>query len=87
MPTLQRAQNRYDNIEFVFVNQSEAPSHAQRFLREQGIELDNVYYDFAGNSADKLGAYGLPATLFLMATAKCALAIWESFPRPDFAII
>ncbi|NDW22165.1 redoxin domain-containing protein [Alteromonas hispanica] len=70
MPLLQRAQQEHSNIEFVFVNQGEAPSKAQHFLHEQRIELENTYYDFAGNSAKQLGAFGLPTTLFFTAEGK-----------------
>ena len=70
MPLLQRTQQNITNIKFVFVNQGEAPSKAERFLRTQNIELKNTYYDFAGNSAKKLGAFGLPTTLFFDAEGK-----------------
>jgi thiol-disulfide isomerase/thioredoxin len=70
MPLLQRAQQNITDIEFIFVNQGEAPSKAQRFLLRQSIELKNTYYDFAGSSAKKLGAFGLPTTLFFDAEGK-----------------
>ena len=57
-------------MQFIFVNQSEAPAVARAFLSKQNIEIKNVYYDFSGRSAKELGAYGLPTTLFYNSEGK-----------------
>ncbi|MEG3766211.1 TlpA disulfide reductase family protein [Alteromonas sp. 14N.309.X.WAT.G.H12] len=64
MPVLQAAQQDYEQVSFIFVNQGEAPSRAHQFLQENGIQLHNLYFDLTGKTASQLGAYGLPATLF-----------------------
>jgi len=70
MPILQDAQQKYEDFEFIFVNQGEAPTKARQFLKGNSIELHNMYYDLAGRSASQLGAYGLPTTLFYNSEGK-----------------
>lgn len=64
MPIFQNAQEKHKELEFIFINQQEAPKTAQHFLTENNIQLDNIYFDFSGSTAQQLGAYGLPTTLF-----------------------
>ena len=49
MPVLARAQQTQSDVKFIFINQSEAPTKAERFLMSQGVDLENTYFDFAGN--------------------------------------
>lgn len=67
MLILQLAQQKYKNIQFVFINQQESPRKANRFLKTQRLHIQNSYFDLSGNSATQLGAYGLPTTLFFNA--------------------
>ena len=67
MPVLARAQQTQSDVKFIFINQSEAPTKAERFLMSQGVDLENTYFDFAGNISKSFGAYGLPTTLFFNA--------------------
>ncbi|MCU7554144.1 TlpA family protein disulfide reductase [Alteromonas sp. ASW11-19] len=64
MPVLENAQAQRRDVTFVFINQKESPATARKFLQQQGVELDNVYFDISGSAAQAVGAYGLPTTLF-----------------------
>lgn len=64
---LEYAQSQRRDVTFIFINQTESPTTARKFLQQQGIELDNVYFDISGRAAQKVGAYGLPTTLFFNA--------------------
>ena len=70
MPMLEYAQKNDVNIEYIFVNQGEAPSKVRQFLGKQKIDLKNTYFDFTGSTAKELGAFGLPTTLFFNAGGK-----------------
>ena len=67
MPILQDAQQKYDAIQFVFINQKESPEKARQFLESQQITIKNSYFDYSGKTSAQLGAYGLPTTLFFSA--------------------
>lgn len=64
MPILELAQQKYDDLEIIFVNHGEAPTKANQFLKSNGLELQNLYFDFWGKSAKQFGSMGLPTTLF-----------------------
>jgi thiol-disulfide isomerase/thioredoxin len=64
MPVLEEAQKRYPEINFVFANQGEHPETIRRFLREQGLHLENVLSDRQGGFGRATGSQGLPTTLF-----------------------
>lgn len=70
MPVLEAAQNESRHIQFVFLNQQEAPSRVQQFLSKNTLHLDNVFFDFTGEASARLGAFGLPTTLFFDANGK-----------------
>ncbi|HLR81803.1 MAG TPA: TlpA disulfide reductase family protein [Paenalcaligenes sp.] len=65
MPVLQQAQQRYKDVNFVFINQGERPDQIEKFLEEQGLELQNLWLDEYGLSGQAIDSKGLPSTLFL----------------------
>lgn len=64
MPVLRDAQRRHPDISFVFLNQGESADAIQSFLREQGLNLDNVFSDPTGEVARRMNAFAYPTTLF-----------------------
>ena len=64
MPVLQRAQQQYPGVHFVFANQNESRETVQRFLALKGLTLDNVLLDEHGALARHFQQRGLPTTLF-----------------------
>ncbi len=70
MPVFQHSQAQRPDVNFVFVNQGESLSTVQAFLAEQGLKLDNVLLDQAGQTGQAIGQRALPATLFFDAQGK-----------------
>ena len=64
MPVLQQAQQRRDDVEFVFVNQGEAATKVQAFLSANRLQLRNVLLDSNGQAGMQFNQRALPATLF-----------------------
>ena len=64
MPTLQRAQQRYPGVQFVFANQGESVEKVQRYLELKGLALDNVLLDRHGQVARHFQQRALPTTFF-----------------------
>lgn len=64
MPVLRNAQRGHPDISFVFLNQGESTVAIQRFLLEQGLNLDNVFSDPTGEVARRMTAFAYPTTLF-----------------------
>lgn len=64
MPVLQKAQQRYSDFHFVFVNQSEPGGVVRDFLSEQQLQLNNVLLDINGSVSEQFGVAVLPTTLF-----------------------
>lgn len=67
MPALQRAQQQYPGVHFVFANQNESRETVQRFLALKGLTLHNVLLDEHGALARLFQQRGLPTTLFFAA--------------------
>lgn len=65
MPVLQRAQNEYKDVNFVFINQGESAEDVAAFLEEQGLELRNLWLDKNALSGQAIDSKGLPSTIFL----------------------
>ena len=59
------AQAAHPDINFVFLNQAEAPADVTRFLAQHAPALRNVLLDPAGEASRSTSNRGLPATLFL----------------------
>ncbi|MBT9494837.1 MAG: TlpA family protein disulfide reductase [Paucibacter sp.] len=64
MPMLQAAQQREQDVDFIFVNQGESAAAVQAYLDAQKLQLANVYLDGPSNLGPALGSRGLPSTLF-----------------------
>ena len=64
MPVLEKAQKRYPDITFVFVNQGEQIETINSFLGQQDLSIRNVLSDVSGSLAGATGSHALPTTLF-----------------------
>ncbi len=64
MPALGAMQARRPDVAFVFVNQGESQGAVQGFLASQGLTMDNVMLDAAGQLGKRTGSVGFPTTLF-----------------------
>ncbi|MFF7056604.1 redoxin family protein [Achromobacter spanius] len=70
MPAFAAAQAANPDVNFVFLNQAEAPGDVTQFLDEHAPGLRNVLIDPAGEASRKFSNRGLPATLFLDAQGR-----------------
>ncbi|KAG1306583.1 hypothetical protein G6F63_016544 [Rhizopus arrhizus] len=70
MPAFAKAQAANPDVNFVFLNQGEAPTDVAQFLAQHAPALRNVLLDLAGEASRKLSNRGLPATLFLDAQGR-----------------
>jgi thiol-disulfide isomerase/thioredoxin len=64
MPALGRMQASRPDVGFVFVNQGESGAAVQAFLASQGLRMENVVLDAAGQLGARTGSVGFPTTLF-----------------------
>ena len=64
MPALAAMQGKRPDLGFVFVNQRESAGTVQAFLAAQGLRMENVVTDPAGQLAARTGSVGFPTTLF-----------------------
>ncbi|TLX62807.1 TlpA family protein disulfide reductase [Stutzerimonas nosocomialis] len=64
MPVFAEAQQRLPQVTFLFVNQGEGPAVTQGYLADQGLALDNLLLDPAGELGQRVGSRALPTTLF-----------------------
>ena len=64
MPVLAAAQKRETGVRFVFINQGEDGTTAQRYLAAADLAIDNVLLDPGGGIGREVGFAGLPTTLF-----------------------
>ncbi|MGY6271489.1 prolipoprotein diacylglyceryl transferase family protein [Achromobacter denitrificans] len=72
MPAFAAAQAAHPDVNFVFLNQAEAPEDIARFLQQHAPGLRNVLVDPAGEASRAMSNRGLPATLFLDAQGRLA---------------
>jgi len=70
MPALMAAQARYPDVAFVLVNQGESAATVTGYLARQRLQLPHVVLDPASQVAARLGASGVPTTLFYDATGR-----------------
>ncbi|WP_315130412.1 TlpA disulfide reductase family protein [Achromobacter marplatensis] len=70
MPAFAKAQAANPDVNFVFLNQGEAPPDVAQFLAQHAPALRNVLLDPAGEASRKLSNRSLPATLFLDAQGR-----------------
>lgn len=64
MPVLEKAQDKYPEFRFLFVNQGEASWTVQQYLQREGLNLDYMLLDKHAKMSLAVAAHGLPATLF-----------------------
>lgn len=72
MPMLAQAQAEHPEVTFVFVNQGEGVGEVRNFLRQTGVDLDNVLLDPHGALGQAVGSRALPTTLFYDAEGRLA---------------
>lgn len=70
MPAFAAAQAAHPGVNFVFLNQAEAPPAVTEFLAQHAPSLRNVLLDPAGAASRQMSNRGLPATLFLDAQGR-----------------
>jgi thiol-disulfide isomerase/thioredoxin len=70
MPAFAAAQAANPDVNFVFLNQAEAPPDVTQFLQQHAPSLRNVLLDPAGDASRQMSNRGLPATLFLDAQGR-----------------
>lgn len=64
MPVLEAAQQRHDQVRYVFINQAESVGQISDYLADEDLKLDNVLLDAAAVSGRLLNTRGLPSTYF-----------------------
>lgn len=64
MPVLQAAQQENPGVTFVFANQGEGQQQVERFLQQQGLQLDNLLLDSGARLGQSVSSLSLPTTLF-----------------------
>ena len=64
MPVLAAAQKQETGVQFVFVNEGENGTTAQRYFTTAGLEVANVLLDPGAGIGGEVGSRGLPTTLF-----------------------
>jgi thiol-disulfide isomerase/thioredoxin len=72
MPVLAAAQQREQDLRFVFVNHGEQAAAVQRWLAQQPWRIDNVLLDSGMQLGRAVGSAGLPTTLFVARDGKVA---------------
>ena len=70
MPVLAAAQKQETGVRFVFVNQGEEGTTAQRYLTAAGLDLANVVIDPGTALGREVGSGALPTTLFYNASGR-----------------
>jgi thiol-disulfide isomerase/thioredoxin len=70
MSVLDEAQKKYPNVQFIFINQNEDAATVQSYLQQHTLQLNWVLLDMNGSTAQKMGMFGLPSTLFFDAQGK-----------------
>lgn len=70
MPLLAAAQKQQPGVSFVFVNQGENATTAQRYFTTEGLDVANVLLDPGAAIGREVGSMGLPTTLFYDATGR-----------------
>jgi|SRR5690554_1039768 len=64
MPVLAEAQQREQDVHFIFLNQAESPDAIEEYLLDEDLDLANILLDSAAVSSRLLLTRGLPATYF-----------------------
>jgi hypothetical protein len=64
MPVLEAAQQRDNDVNYVFINQAESIARIADYLADEALALTNVLLDDSAVSARLLNTRGLPSTYF-----------------------
>lgn len=64
MPVLERAQQEFPEVGFVFLNQAESATVIKQFLQKHPISIDNLLLDENAQAGAQYGSRLLPTTLF-----------------------
>lgn len=64
MPILHEAQQKYQDVKFLFMNAGETPDKVSQYLEEHKLELRNVLLDQQLEAKSVMGNRGLPTTFF-----------------------
>lgn len=64
MPMFEKAQQQFPEVTILMVNQGEDSDAIARFLKQQGLDINNILLDPHSRSMRELGANALPTTLF-----------------------
>jgi len=70
MPVLMAAEQRYNDVTFISLNQREASQTVAQFLQREGINFQHVLIDTKGEIATNKGLFSLPVTLFFDVNGK-----------------
>lgn len=65
MPVLEAAQREHPEVHFVFANQAESAQTVEKYLQNEGLDLQNVLLDQHTAIAELVKSRGLPTTLFI----------------------
>ncbi len=70
MPVLQQAEADYPDVAFILINQGETARQIQSFLESERLNLNHVLLDPFSSAMRKIGARGLPTTLYFDAEGR-----------------
>ena len=64
IPLLEQAEQRYDNIAFISLNQRDNNERVQQFVTQNELNLKHILLDTKGIVAENKGIFSYPVTLF-----------------------
>lgn len=67
MPMLENAEQRHQDVRFIFINQREHLDLVRQFLQQHELSLETVLLDSSGDFSAMVGAHVMPTTLFFSA--------------------
>ncbi|MGI9572744.1 prolipoprotein diacylglyceryl transferase family protein [Alloalcanivorax xenomutans] len=70
MPVLQRGQQHYPEVDFVYVNQGESSARIRSYLTDQSLRLQRVLADPHSDLLRALGSSALPTTVLIDARGR-----------------
>ena len=70
MPVLAAAQKQETGVRFVYVNQGEDGTTAERYFTAAGLDVANILLDSGARIGREVGSQGLPTTLFYDASGR-----------------
>lgn len=70
IPLLEKAEQRYDNIAFISLNQRDNNERVQQFVTQNELNLKHILLDTKGIVAENKGIFSYPVTLFFDANGQ-----------------